>query len=369
LYRRPRIPWLIAFLVTTTAGCSDEDTGTGPEPEVLPFLAGTVDDPQIGIVVASLGRTLTMFHLAAPGERRTIPLGASSSVTPVGLSVRGTRILVPLGNAASVALIDAAAERVERFFLFPAGNTSGSVWVDDRTALVSNLVSDEVGRIRLDQAGDEIEESTRVAPAPADIVMAGDRAFVVSGNLGDDFLPLGNGVVTALDPGTLEVEATIDTGDSNPQYAAVGPDGLVYVVNTGDFFNPGTMAVIDPVALERVDLIEGMGVGPGAITIDARGLAYVSGFFFGTIVFDTKTRSFVRGPDNPVCAPVAGGGCRGAFHARADIDGDLYQAFFGSPGEGLSPFTFVYRSGSFALADSIESGLGPAAVEIRTFGN
>jgi hypothetical protein len=369
LHHRPRTAWIIALFLAATTGCSDDDTGTGPEPDVLPFLAGTVEDPQIGIVVASLGRTLTMFHLGAPGERRTIPLGASSSVTPVGLSVRGTRILVPLGNAASVALIDAATERVERFFLFPGGNTSGSAWVDDRTALVSNLVSDEVGRIRLDQASDAIEESAAVAPAPADIVMAADRAFIVSGNLGDDFLPLGNGVVTALDPETLEVLGTIDTGDFNPQYAAAGPDGLLYVVNTGDFVDPGTMAVIDPMALERVDLIEGMGVGPGAITIDARGLAYVSGFFFGTIVFDTKTRSFVRGPDDPVCAPIPAGGCRGAFHARADNDGDLYQAFFGSPGEGLAPFTFVYRAGSFALADSIESGLGPAAVEIRTFGN
>lgn len=360
---------VLAIVVACTGACSDEDTGTGPETDVRPFLAGTIDDPQIGLVIASLGRTLTMFHLGAPDERRTVALGASSSVTPVGLSVHGTQVLVPLGNAASVALIDAANERVERFFLFSEGNTSGSAWVDDRTALVSNLVTDQVGRIRVDQAEDRIQELVDVAPAPADIVMADGRAFVVSGNLGDDFLPLGNGVVTVLDTAELEILGTIDTGDSNPQYAAVGPDGLIYVVNTGDFFTPGTMAIIDPTSLERLDLIEGVGVGPGAITIDDQGLAYISGFFFGTIVFDTKTRTFVRGLDDPVCAPLSGGGCRGAFHARADQDGDLYQAFFGSPGEGLAPFTFVYRSGSFALTDSIESGLGPAAVEIRTFGN
>jgi DNA-binding beta-propeller fold protein YncE len=354
-------------VILASAACGSDDTATGPDPAEPPFLAGTQDDPQIGLVVASLGRTLTMFQLGDPEERRTIALGASTSVTPVGMAVRGNRILVPLGNAASVALIDATTERVERFFLFASGNTSGSAWIDDRAALVSNLVSDQVGRITTDQSGDAIDQLVDVAPAPADILLAAGRAFVVSGNLGDDFLPLGNGIVTALDPTTLEVLGTIDTGGSNPQYGAVGPDGRLYVVNTGDFFTPGTMAVIDPVSLERTDLIEGMGVGPGAISIDDRGLAYVSGFFFGTIVFDTTRRSFVRGPDDPVCAPLEGGGCRGAFHARADRDGDLYQVFFGSPNEGLAPFTFVFDAETFALADSVPADGGPAAVAIQVF--
>jgi len=357
-----------AVIVTTAIGLSAcSDSPSTPPPGDRPFLDGTEDDPQIGLVVTSLERTLEMFHLGDPAQRRTIALGASSSVTPVGLSVRGDRVLVPLGNAASVAMVDLVTERAERFFLFASGNTSGSAWVDDQSALASNLITDQVGRFVVDQPEDAIAQLVDVAPGPADIVMAGGRGFVVSGNLGDDFLPLGNGVVTALNPSTLAVLGTIDTGDTNPQYGAAGPDGLVYVVNTGDYFNPATMAVIDPTTLERVDLIEGVGVGPGAITIDERGLAYISGFFFGTLVFDTSARVFVRGPDNPVCAPIAEGGCRGAFHARADRDGDLYQAFFGSPADGLAPFTFVFEAGTFSLADSVASGAGPAAVDVQVF--
>ena len=360
---------LVLLLLTLAMGC-DDDTATGPLPEdERSFLEGTEEDPQIGLVVASLGRTVTLFQLGDPAERRTVPLGASSSVTPVGLAVRGTRVLVPLGNAASVALIDAEAEGVERFFLFPSGNTSGSAFLNDGAALVSNLITDQVGRVEFDQEADAIEVVVDVAPAPTDIVVVGDRAFVVSGNLDENFAPLGNGVVTVLDGATLEVEGTIDTGDTNPQYAALGPDGLLYVVNTGNYFDPGTMAVIDPSTLELVDLIEGVGVGPGAITIDAQGLAYISGFFLGTVVYDTGAGAFLRGPENPVCAPIAGGGCRGASHARAERGGDVYQTFFGSPSEGLAPFTFVYEAGTFALADSIAAGEGPAAVAIEVFEN
>ena len=127
------------------------------------------------------------------------------------------------------------------------------------------------------------------------------------------------------------------------------------------------MAVVDPATQARVGLVEDVGVGPGAISIDDQGLAYISGFFFGTLVYDTETGVFVRGADDPVCAPIAGGGCRGAIHARADRNGRLYQAFFGSPSEGLAPLTFVYEAGTFALTDSVSAGEGPAALAIAVF--
>ncbi len=356
----------ICALFILTAACSDSSP-TDAESGDRSFLEGTADDPQIGLVVASLGRSVNLFQLGNPLEQRVVPLGASSSVTPVALDVQGSRILVPLGNAASVALIDAEALAVERFFLFAAGNSSGATFVDDNTVLVSNLVTDQVGRATLDQSGNTIQQLVDVAPAPTDIVMADGKAFVVSGNLDENFAPIGNGVVTVLNPATLEVIGTLDTGDTNPQYAALAPNGMVYVVNTGDYFTPATMAVIDPTTQERVDLIEDLAPGPGAITIDAQGLAYISGFFFGTLVYDTVGDVFVRGADDPVCGPIEGGGCRGAAHAVADESGALYQAFFGSPSEGLAPLTLVYEPGTFALTDSISAGEGPAALAIQVF--
>ena len=110
-----------------------------------------------------------------------------------------------------------------------------------------------------------------------------------------------------------------------------------------------------------------MGSGPGSISVDDAGLAYISGFFFGTLVWDTETRTFVRGPDAPVCAPLPGGGCRGAFDARTSDDGTLMQVFFGSPSEDLPAHIFTYSPGTFALTDSISVGVGPTSLRIHSF--
>lgn len=348
------------------AACSD-DTAEPLAPEERPFLAGTDDDPQIGLVVNSTGQALTLFQLGAPTESRQVALGASSSVTPVGLSVRGDRVVVPLGNAGSVALIDPESLRAERFFLFPSGNATGSAFVDDRTVLAANQTEDYVGRFRVDQEGDAVDETVSVAPHPTSITVRDGRAFVLSSNLDEDFQPAGDGVITVLDPASLEVRGTVSTGGTNPQDAAFGPDGLLYVVNTGDYASPGTLAVIDPDALERIDLVDGMGTGPGSIWIDADGTAYISGFFFGTLVWDTGSRAFVRGPENPVCAPLDDGGCRGAFDAELGEGGRLYQVFFGSASQDLAPWVFVYEGEGYELTDSVSVGAGPSSIDIHTF--
>jgi len=122
---------------------------------------------------------------------------------------------------------------------------------------------------------------------------------------------------------------------------------------------------VNPATVQVVATIQNMGVGPGAISIDASGLAYISSFVSGTLVWDTKTRAFVRGPDNPVCAKLAGGICRGAFAATTNQTGDIYQAFFGSMTQ--APYIFVFKAGSYALTDSVAAGVGPTAVLIRTF--
>lgn len=357
-------PLLAAALALTIVGCDDQMAGVAPE---RAFLDGTTDDPEIGIVVHSLERSFRMFQLGSPTTSRVVALGASSAVTPVGLSSRGKLAAVPLGNAASVAIIDVQGERIDRFFLFAGGNATGSAFVDDEMVVAANLEDDLVGLFAVDQASDEITQTVAVAPAPTAVAAVNGTAFVLSGNLDDSFAPLGDGVVTAIDPATMQALGTVETGGTNPTAMAAGPDGRLYVLNTENFVDPGSLAIIDPAGPTLVDVIAGMGVGPGHIAIDDAGLAYISGFFFGTIVWDTKTQSFVRGPDHSVCARLASGECRGAFGTATSANGDLYQLFFGSPSEDLPPWIFVYSAGTFALVDSIATGQGPAAMEIRTF--
>ena len=207
-----------------------------------------------------------------------------------------------------------------------------------------------------------------VTQFPTGVVPFADSlAFVVSANLDDNYAAAGDGVVTALDPRTMTVTGTVETGGTNAQRGAVGPDGMLYVVNTGDYVSPSTVAVIDPGTLERVDVVGGFPAGSGHVHVSQDGIMFVSAFFAGTVAWNTATKTFVRDGTDPICAPLAGGGCRGAFAARTAADGSLYQTFFGSAREGLPPRIFRYEAGTFALADSIDTAGGPVAVEIRSF--
>lgn len=370
---RPRLPSMLApcrayraaaaVLLALTAACSGTSTG----PNTHGFLNGTPSNHQIGVVLNSLGKSLLLFQLGSPDSTRQLALGTSSAVTPTGFSIRGQRVAIPLGDAASVALVDLDALTVQRFFVFARGNATGSAFINDTTVIAANLIGNYVGRVTVGQASDSIQDTVTVAPKPTAVAAINGRAFVISSNADANYNPLGNGIVTVVDPATMHVVGTIETGGTNATDAAVGPDSLLYVLNTGDYVNPGSITIIDPTTMRATATVPDMGVGPGAISIDRAGLAYVSGYAFGTIVWNTRTRAFVRGSDHPVCAPVATGGCRGAFAATADAAGDLYQAFFGSPSDGLAPYVFVFSAGAFTLTDSVATGSGPSEIAIRTF--
>jgi YVTN family beta-propeller protein len=354
---------LLSALALTGACASDKPTG----PVVSSYLHGTASNHQIGIVVNSTGHAVTLFQLGAPTNTKQVALGASNAITPVGLSVRGESAIVPLGDASSVALIDLNTLTITRFFLFAAGNTTGQAFVDDTTVFADNSDSAYVGRFTTGQASDTIRDTVHVAPSPTDIEVSGSRVLVISANLNASFLPNGNGIVTAIDAHSLTVLDTVSTGGTNSTAGAIGPDGNLYVVNTGDFVNPGSMTVINPATLAVIQTVPNVGVGPGAIAIDSRGLAYISSFSGGTVIWNINTQAFVRGPNNPLCAPISGGGCRGAFDARPDSAGNVYQVFFGSPSQNLNPYVFVYHAGTYALTDSISVGPGPSALRIAEF--
>lgn len=354
---------LSALLLSTLASCGDDGLS---EPTPAPgFLGGISGNREIGVVVNSTGRAVTMFQLGKPSTTVSIPLGSSSAITPVGLSLRGRKAAVPLGNAASVALVNLETATVQRFFIFPSGNATGSAWANDTTVFVANSDTDKIGRFYLNQTNAEITTIATVAPTPTAVAVTGGRVLVVSGNLAN-FAPIGPGVVTAINPSTMAVLGTVQSGGLNPTDAAVGPDGLLYVLNTGDYVGQSSVGIVNPATMTLVTTIPNVGVGAGAISIDEDGLAYISGFFSATVVWNSKTRTFVRAADNPVCAK-ASGACRGAFSASSSATGKLFQVFFGSPQAGLAPYVFVYNPTTFALTDSIAVGTGPSSIAIRTF--
>jgi DNA-binding beta-propeller fold protein YncE len=367
----PRPLALAALALAALAAACGSDDPTGPSAGDL--LPGAPSGAEIGVVLNSVGRSLSLFQAGAPTVTRALALSAtgSSAPTPTTFALRGARVAVPLGDAASTAVLDLRDPAGVRYYTFAAGNATGAAWVDDNTVLVANLVEGYVGRVDASRAGGAVADTLRVAPAPTAIVMAAGRALVVSSNLDpkNGYRSLGRGVVTAVDPRTMRVTGTVAVGD-NPTAAALGPDGKLYVVNS-EGYATGSVSIVDPQQMTLEATVAGFGAGPGAIVVDANGLAYVSGYGIGTIVWNTRTRAFVRGPDNPVCARAVIGGrqqCRGAAAAAVGEDGTLYQAFSGDFGAGvLKPYVFVYRPTTFQLADSVAAGTDPTAIDVRAF--
>ncbi|MEO7360868.1 MAG: hypothetical protein ABI120_11090, partial [Gemmatimonadaceae bacterium] len=293
-------------------------------------------------------------------------LGSSATITPTGLSLFARKAAVPLGNAASVAIVNLETSVVQKFFTFASGNATGSVWSNDTTVFVANTNTNKIGRFYTTQTSAAITAQTDVGLAPTAVEFVGGKIFVISGNF-TTFPPTASGIVTAINPTTMAVLGTVQTGGPNSSAAAVGPDGLLYVLNTGDYTAQGSIAIINPATL-AVETIRNTGVGQGAISIDANGLAYLSSFSGATTVWSTKTKSFVRGTSDPLCAKRASTGlCRGAADAVPSATGKIYQAFFGSTSQGLSPYVFVYAQTTFALSDSVAVGPGPISIAIRTF--
>lgn len=352
---------LVAALAA--AGCSDS---SGPAP-TRAFLDGTTSNPDIGLFINGSARSLLLFQLGAPNEREEIPFGASQSITPVGFAVRGHMAIVPLGDAASVNLVDLQSGEVVRTFTFPGGNATGSAWVDDTTAIVANFLGDYVGRIYLHQASDAITDIVQVTPAPSSILARDGRVFVISSNLDENYQQIADGVVTEINPVTMNIVDTITTGGRDPQYGAFGPDNKLYVVNTGDFFPStaqGSLAVYSAAVDTNPTVIDGMGNAPGPIAIDAGGRALISSFSYGTVVYNTATSAFIKGPDTPLCAPSTEG-CRTAADASFASDGRIYQTFFGD--QNLPAQIMIYDGTTYALSDSVSIPLFPSGLQIRSF--
>src|SRR5665213_4076050 len=139
-FSAPRIILGVAVICAAVACGGDNISNPAPG-----FLGGTSDNHEIGLVVNSTGKSLTMFQVGSPKTVVQIPFGGSSTITPTGLSTRARLAAVPLGNAASVALVDLVGQTVKRNYTFPSGNTTGSVFSDDTTLFVANSTTNVVG--------------------------------------------------------------------------------------------------------------------------------------------------------------------------------------------------------------------------------
>jgi hypothetical protein len=254
------------------------------------------DPTEVLLVVNSTANTLSIVPVENTGQVVSVPLGGTTP-TPVGVSARKSIAIVPLGLDNAVAVVDLLSATVARIIPLPANSgATGSTIVDDSIAYVANPNLNTVSRVNyITGANSEVP----VGKYPQGMVYTRGKIYVLNGNL-EAFKVAGPSWITVVDPAANALIAGGDsiplTGEGNAGFGVVGPDGLLYVMNTGDYFSgEGRLSVVDPVTGKELASHTGFGTGPGNLASDGGSRILVSSFTEGVMEFDLDSNKVVRG--------------------------------------------------------------------------
>lgn len=251
---------------------------------------------EVGVVLNSVELSLTVFPVDSPSAGRTIGLGPAGS--PVTLALRDSLAAVPMGQVPAVAIANLKSGDVRTVPLPDSSGATGVAFIDDSTVYVANPNRNSVSvvNVRSGTLGPEIPAGLY----PQFVVAARGRVFVLDGEL-VDFVPARNGRITVIDPASRTVADSFSLGGRNPQKAKIGPDGLLYVIDSGDFgMSNGSLSVVNPSQIIEVRNDEGFGDFPGDLAFDAAGRVYITSFDYGVAVWDPGRFEFVHAPGDPL---------------------------------------------------------------------
>jgi hypothetical protein len=277
---------LALALALALAACDDQTTGVNPTPGL-----------ETAVVVNSIDVSLTVFPVDSPDATRAIGLAPAGS--PVSVAARGSIVAVPLGFFPAVAVVDLASGDVRSIALPENSGATGVGFVNDSIAYVANPNLGTVSVVNLSSATAVAEIPVGVFPQA--VATRGNRIYVLNAELDETYQPARPGRIKVIDATFNAVLDTIVLSGLNPAAAEFGPDGLLYVVNSGAFGQAnGSLSVVEPIARVELEHHTGFGEFPGDIAFDAAGYAYISSFSYGIAVWDAAADSFIQPPDDPL---------------------------------------------------------------------
>jgi hypothetical protein len=335
-----RLPLVSLTGLWLLAGCIATEPFPPPPEEVL-------------VAVNRDARTLTVVPTGATNLETTILLGASSDV-PAGIDARAGVALVPLGEDDAVAVVDLDAGTVIDTYGLPAGSgATGAAIVNDSIAYIANPWLNSITRLNY-LTGDTA--SVTVGVAPWELVFTRGRIFVLNANVDGTLSPNGSSWLTVIDPVTNAKAAGIDSipllGPGFARSAAVGADGLLYVMSAGDSgTGEGRLSIVNPVTRVEVASFGGFGNLPAGIAAGHDRL-YIASRSGGMRVFDTRTRVILRGAGDPVAVAQN-------TDVAVDASGRIYAIQSGPCIGGALGRAFVFNPSTLASTDQF--GLGDCA--------
>ena len=361
-----RLPWLWAAL--TLAACGDGST-TGPvdTPGADVYVLNSTGQTLLGVSVDDgLAAVGLPFDLGGAFDGDAVDLSVTHAVTTVSSFGGSLAVFVDLSSG---AMTTTAFPRPEADLANPSAPTfdaTGAAWIGGRG-------SDAVYRVR---PGDL--EAERVAEGVGTFVERvlpiNGRLYAIDANLDDDggtYIPLGPGRVVVLTAaGMPETVLDLPAEALNPT-DAVQAEGRLIVL-AGGTLDPGTFVPRGDGALVEIDLASGevlssrMLDGNGiSIERGGDGKVYVvttTDFVSTTVLrYDVASRSFERGPADPIVVQDEAGESVSCWTATGLADGRLLCATFSFAEAGRLLLTDA--GGGFV--DEMPSGFGTTDLALR----
>lgn len=281
--RRDVVGLAVAGLVAAVAsGCSDaleKDTTAGQ-------IVAVVNTGSNALTLVSATRfTGTNFP--------SVPFAA-----PPSIAARDSFLLAPVagGDSVIVTRLLAGGGGSFQFIRLRVGAQASAIaiqddslaWVAepglDRAQQINYLTFDTTGRAA---AGDRASGA----------VVADGRVWVVNANAVNDVPAGASSITVRVTGGSANVVDTIALTGTNAQFAVLGADGLIYVVDRGAQGQAdGRLSIVDTATRSEVAVINGLGELPGPAVYHPSGRLLIAGGAAGILEVNTLTRTLTRGP-------------------------------------------------------------------------
>jgi hypothetical protein len=250
---------------------------------------------EVLVVLDSTTRTLTLIPVDSTRVITTLPIDIPDAA-PTSLAVRGSLAIVGLAGPDPLAALvfDLSTRSLERLVAFSPGTVASVAFGDDG---IGYAAIPDAGRVlRFDPTGTGLQDLAVAGGPQAFGVMRG-RVFALNGNRVGCAPGACAGFASWLTTVTNGARDSIPlVGPGNAASAAAGPDGFLYVLNTGDGAPvEGRLSVVDPVRGTETASFGGFGPAPRFVASDGGSRVLVASATGGLMAFDIRERRVERG--------------------------------------------------------------------------
>jgi len=300
-------------------------------------------------VINGSSETLSKIDLeTGQVQNHVVVLGA----VPYHIICAGDRLYVVNSFSPSLMVINPVDNSIQAEIHLPLNSNPWNVAVDGNFAYVTGLTTASVYKLNL--ASESIVDTYGVGPAPEGVIVSGNRLYVTNTAFNPNDFSYGQGSVSILDLADGHELRRVNVS-KNPQALAVGPDGLINVICTGNYTSvAGMIYFIDPEDMIAVDSIATSG-NPVYPVINSAGIGFISaggwvddGYVFS---YNALSHTLIRGNANPILVG------RGSYDIAIDSLGYIYSA-----GQMANSVTKFDATGS--VIRSYNVGAGPVSIAI-----